>query len=52
MLHDQPRQASVKVIEKAQVAKIDRESFKRLLGNLEDILKRNQERYKNFQPDA
>lgn len=41
LLHDQPRQASVKVIERAQVAKIDRDSFKRLLGNLEDILKRN-----------
>ena len=49
LLHDQPRQASVKVVDKAQIAKVDRGTFKRLLGNLEDILKRNEERYKNYQ---
>lgn len=49
LLHDQPRQASVKAVGKVQVASIERETFKRMLGSLEDILKRNEERYKNFQ---
>ena len=49
LLHDQPRQASVKTIGKAHIACIQRETFKRMLGSLEDILKRNEERYKNYQ---
>lgn len=49
LLHDQPRQASIKALGKVQVARIERDTFKRLLGSLEDILKRNEERYKNFQ---
>ena len=49
LLHDQPRQASVKAVGKVTVACIQREAFKRLLGSLEDILKRNQERYSNYQ---
>ncbi len=49
LIHDQPRQASVKAIGKARTARIERETFKRMLGSLEDILKRNEERYKNFQ---
>jgi CRP-like cAMP-binding protein len=40
-MHDTARQASIKAITKVRLASIERESFKRLLGSLEDILKRN-----------
>ena len=33
---------------KVQVARIERDAFSRLLGSLEEILKRNEERYKNY----
>lgn len=33
---------------KLKVAKIDRNSFKRILGPLEGILERNAEKYKKF----
>lgn len=49
LLHDVGRQASVKTLTQARVAYIDRESFKRMLGSMEDILKRNSERYQNIQ---
>ena len=49
LLHDIPRQASVKALSKVQIASIQRDTFMRLLGSLEDILKRNEERYKNYQ---
>lgn len=41
LLHDIKRQASVKAISKVTLACIERDSFMRLLGSLEDILKRN-----------
>lgn len=49
LIHDLSRQASVKCLTPTRVASVGRESFKRILGNLEDILKRNEERYKLFQ---
>jgi cAMP-dependent protein kinase regulator len=49
LLHDIPRQASVKAVSRVIVAKIEREAFMRLLGSLEDILKRNEDRYRNYQ---
>ena len=49
LLKNEPRAANVMVTsEKVEVAFIDRASFKRLLGPLEDILKRNTERYETF----
>lgn len=48
LLRDEPRAASIIAQSDATVASIDRSSFKRLLGPLEDILKRNAERYKTF----
>lgn len=48
MLKDEPRAASIVAVTDLKVASIDRASFKRLLGPLETILKRNAERYKTF----
>lgn len=48
MLKDEPRAASIIAVTELKVASIDRASFKRLLGPLENILKRNAERYKTF----
>lgn len=38
LMKDQPRQASIYATEKLKVARIDRNSFKRILGPLEGIL--------------
>lgn len=48
LLHDCKRQASVKTVTKTTLACIEREAFMRLLGSLEDILKRNEEKYKTL----
>ncbi len=48
LLKNIPRQASIIAKTDIKVAFIDRNAFKRLLGPLEDILKRNAEKYKNF----
>lgn len=48
LLKDEPRAASVVAKTKVKVASIDRNAFKRLLGPLEEILKRNAEKYKKF----
>jgi cAMP-dependent protein kinase regulator len=48
LLKDEPRAASVVAQSNVMVACIDRSSFKRLLGPLEDILKRNAHRYDTF----
>lgn len=45
LLHDLGRQASIKALSRVRLASIERDTFKRLLGSLEDILKRNEERY-------
>lgn len=50
LLHETPRAASIKVTsEYAIVGVIDRSAFKRLLGPLEDLLKRNSDKYKKFE---
>lgn len=48
LIHDITRQASVKALTPVKLACIERDSFKRLLGGLEEILKRNEERYSNI----
>ena len=48
LLKDQPRQATIIANGDLKLAKIDRNAFKRILGPLEDILKRNAEKYKKF----
>lgn len=48
LLSDEPRAANVIAKTQLKVAVFDRMSFKRLLGPLEDILKRNMANYKNF----
>ncbi|KAF4688775.1 hypothetical protein FOZ60_002441 [Perkinsus olseni] len=45
LLSNDPRAATVKAKTDCQVLSLDRRSFKRLLGPLEDILKRNTARY-------
>jgi cAMP-dependent protein kinase regulator len=48
LLRDQPRAANIIATSDCVLANIDRASFKRLLGPLEDILKRNTARYDAF----
>lgn len=48
LLKDAPRAASIIAKTQVRLAVIDRYSFKRLLGPLENILKRNAEAYKQF----
>lgn len=48
LIRDQPRAASIVARTKIKVASIERNAFKRILGPLEDILKRNAEKYKKF----
>ncbi|CRH02653.1 CAMP-dependent protein kinase regulatory subunit, putative [Plasmodium relictum] len=47
LLKNQPRAATVKCQKSCQVVYLDRKSFKRLLGPVEDILYRNVENYKD-----
>jgi len=50
LLHETPRAANIRVTSEAmQVGAIDKLAFKRLLGPLEVLLKRNQEKYKKFE---
>lgn len=48
LLRDQPRAATIIAVGDLKLARIDRNAFKRILGPLEDILKRNAEKYKKF----
>ena len=48
LIRNVPRQASVKALTSAKLLYIERSTFKRLLGPLEEILKRNEERYRNL----
>ena len=48
LLRDEPRAASIKTTTDMRVASIDRKAFKRILGPLEDILKRNTAMYDEF----
>ncbi|KAG0556492.1 hypothetical protein KC19_11G057800 [Ceratodon purpureus] len=45
LLNDEPRAASVVATSECKIVSIDRESFKRLLGKLEDILHRRKSEY-------
>ena len=45
LLHDIKRQASVKALSKVRLASLDRESFKRIFGDMEELLKNNELRY-------
>ncbi|KAH8585132.1 cAMP-dependent kinase regulatory subunit [Cryptosporidium sp. chipmunk genotype I] len=46
LLRNTPRAATVKAKGRCKVAYLDRKAFKRLLGPIEDILKRNTDKYK------
>lgn len=48
LLRDEPRAATVKAVGKLRVCSIERDVFKRLLGPLEELLKRNTSRYEKF----
>ena len=48
LIHDVKRQASVKALSKVRLASLDRESFKRIFGDLEETLKKNEIRYSNL----
>ena len=48
LLKNEPRAASVVAKSECVTVSMDRHSFKRLLGNLEDILKRNMELYEQY----
>ena len=45
LLHDVKRQASVKSVSKVRLASLDRDSFKRIFGDMEELLKKNESRY-------
>ena len=48
LLRDQPRAANVKAKTDVKLLSLDRNSFKRVLGPIDLILKRNDEKYKKF----
>lgn len=48
LLKNEPRAANVIAKTHLKVATVDRSSFKRLLGPLEEILKRNMATYKTY----
>ena len=48
LLRNAPRAASVMAVTNCKVLSLDRPAFKRLIGPLEDILKRNSEAYKKY----
>ena len=48
LLKDEPRAASIIADTPVKLAYIDRASFKRLLGSLEELLKRSSEKYNKF----
>ena len=48
LLRDQPRAANVKAKTDVKLLALDRNSFKRVLGPIDVILKRNAEKYKQF----
>lgn len=48
LLKNEPRAANVIAKTNLKVVSLDRNSFKRLLGPLDEILKRNIDAYKNY----
>ena len=51
LLKNEPRAANVVAKTECVVVSMNRHSFKRLLGPLEDILKRNMELYQSFKTE-
>ncbi len=49
LLGDKKRQATIKAQSDMVVASLDIDAFKRLLGPIEPILKRNREKYEKYQ---
>ena len=48
LIKDEPRAANIMATTQLQVVALDRHSFKRLLGPMEDILKRNMTVYQQY----
>jgi cAMP-dependent protein kinase regulator len=48
LLNDAPRAASIKATSKLKLCSIERDAFKRLLGPLEDLLKKNSSKYEKY----
>ena len=48
LLRNLPRQASVRTVSDCRLYYIDAEAFARILGPMETILRRNQERYSKW----
>ena len=48
LIRDAPRQATVKCVTNSKILSIERAAFKRILGPIEQILKRNEDKYKLF----
>lgn len=48
LLKDNKRHATVTAKGKVKCVKLDRETFERILGPIEDILRRNMETYEKF----
>lgn len=48
LIKDEPRAANVQAVTECTVVSLDRHSFKRLLGPLEDILKRKLDVYDQY----
>ena len=48
LMRDEPRAATIEATSDIKVARIDRNAFKRILGPIDEILKRNAEQYKKF----
>jgi cAMP-dependent protein kinase regulator len=48
LIQNEPRAANVVAVTQCTVVSMDRHSFKRLLGPVEDLLKRNMELYDQF----
>ena len=52
LLNDEPRAATVTATEFTVVLQIDRDTFTRLIGPLQDILRRNEDMYAKYVADA
>lgn len=48
LMFSQPRGATVTAVGKVQLLSLDRRTFKRVMGPIEDILKRNMKTYKEI----
>lgn len=48
LVRNMPRQASVKCMTDCRLVSIERDAFKRMFGPIEEILKRNEEKYRQY----